>query len=279
MEKTYNYVYQITNNVNNKIYVGVHKTNNMDDGYMGSGTLLKRAYMKYGKSAFTKTILKHFSTYNEALLYEAEVVDEDFMRRTDTYNIRTGGISNAMFNEETKDKIRQSQIKVWSSPEYKDKMIAIFNSESRIEKMSKGIKTWINDNPEKHMERMLKINKNPEKIAKMAAKQTGRPQTEERKKNISKSLIGKALGEDNGNFIGYYITPMGKFPSLGIASKATRNAPICIRDRCRIKNTNTVKAESVRTDKKITTEMLGKTWKELGWGFEEVIKEDANEQA
>lgn len=259
MEKTYNYVYQITNTVNNRIYVGVHKTNNMNDGYMGSGTLLKRAYAKHGKEKFEKLILKQFSTYNEALLYEAEVVDEDFMRRTDTYNIRTGGMSNSMLNEETKDR-----------------MITIFNSESRIEKLSKGIKTWITDNPEKHMERMMKINTNPEKIAKMTAKQTGRPQTEERKKNISTSLMGIALGENNGNFIGYYVTPMGKYPSLGIASKEIGNAPICIRDRCVIKNNNTVKDISVRTDKKITSEMLGKTWKELGWGFEEVVKDVTN---
>lgn len=278
MEKMYNYVYQITNNINNKIYIGVHKTNNMNDGYMGSGTLLRRAYAKYGKENFVKMILKQFPTYNEALLYEAELVDEVFMKRADTYNIKTGGISNSMLNEETKDKIRQSQIKAWGSTVYKDKMKTIFNSDLRIEKISKGIKAWISDNPEKHMERMLKINTNPEKIAKMAAKQTGRPQTEERKKNISKSLIGVALGENNGNFIGYYVTPMGKYPSLGIASKEIGNAPVCIRDRCVTKNNNTVGNTSVRTDKKITTDMIGKTWKELGWGFEAVKKDDINEQ-
>ena len=36
----YYYIYQITNLVNNKIYVGVHKTKDLNDGYMGSGKVI-----------------------------------------------------------------------------------------------------------------------------------------------------------------------------------------------------------------------------------------------
>lgn len=87
-----NCLYQITNILNNKIYIGVHTTDSLDDGYMGSGTAIKRAIKKYGIENFKKDILEFFNTYEEALLAEEQIVDNDFILREDTYNLRCGGI-------------------------------------------------------------------------------------------------------------------------------------------------------------------------------------------
>jgi hypothetical protein len=84
-------VYKMTNNINSKIYVGYHQTTNIDDGYLGSGKLIKRAIEKYGPENFTKEILKIFETKEEAEQYEASIVDKDFTLREDTYNIAVGG--------------------------------------------------------------------------------------------------------------------------------------------------------------------------------------------
>lgn len=41
------YMYQITNKINGNIYIGVHKTKNMDDGYMGSATVVVKSTKSY----------------------------------------------------------------------------------------------------------------------------------------------------------------------------------------------------------------------------------------
>jgi hypothetical protein len=49
-------IYQIRNKLNGMIYIGQHQTENVDDGYMGSGRLLLEDISKIGKEHFTKTI-------------------------------------------------------------------------------------------------------------------------------------------------------------------------------------------------------------------------------
>lgn len=85
------YLYQITNLVNNKIYVGVHTTKYMNDGYMGSGTVIKSAIEKYGIDNFRKDILETFENAEAMYAREKEVVTEEFLSREDVYNLRRGG--------------------------------------------------------------------------------------------------------------------------------------------------------------------------------------------
>lgn len=90
-EIKFNYFYRIENKINGNFYYGVHRTNNLDDGYMGSGKRLRYAINKYGIENFNKEILMFFEEYDEALNYEEEVVNEVLLIDPSCYNLTKGG--------------------------------------------------------------------------------------------------------------------------------------------------------------------------------------------
>ena len=91
MAKKINYVYKITNVLNGMEYIGVHSTNNIDDGYMGSGTYLKYAIKKHGIVNFKKEILEYHNDRVSALESERKHVHEDYVVKDSVYNLVTGG--------------------------------------------------------------------------------------------------------------------------------------------------------------------------------------------
>lgn len=90
-KRKFHTVYQTTNMINNKIYIGAHSTDDLDDDYYGSGTNITRAIKKYGKEYFKKDILFVFETSEEMLIKEKEIVTSKFLKRLDVYNIVEGG--------------------------------------------------------------------------------------------------------------------------------------------------------------------------------------------
>lgn len=91
MNKKYHYFYKITNTINNHFYYGVHNTDDLNDGYMGSGVRLHKAYKKYGIENFKKEILKFFDSAKEAFDYEESVVNETLVYDKNCYNLQCGG--------------------------------------------------------------------------------------------------------------------------------------------------------------------------------------------
>jgi hypothetical protein len=89
----YYYVYQITNLLNGKIYVGKHKSDKHpnENGYYGSGKQISAAIKKYGIENFKKEVLYFCLSMEEMSDKEAEIVTEDFVKRKDTYNMHKGG--------------------------------------------------------------------------------------------------------------------------------------------------------------------------------------------
>lgn len=84
-------IYKITNTLNNMIYIGMHKTNDLNDKYLGSGEYLKNAIKKHGAHSFIKDILYVFDNKQCMIEKEKELVTDEFIKRSDTYNFKLGG--------------------------------------------------------------------------------------------------------------------------------------------------------------------------------------------
>lgn len=90
--KEYNYIYIITNTLDDKIYIGQHSSNKLNDNYFGSGLHIKRAIKKYGKENFTKEILAYADT-QEPLNWLEKYYIKKFKSQNPKigYNIAFGG--------------------------------------------------------------------------------------------------------------------------------------------------------------------------------------------
>ena len=71
----YIFVYITTNLLNGKQYVGDHSTNNLNDGYIGSGyPYFIRAIKEHGKENFKREILEFFDTKEEAFAAQEKYI-------------------------------------------------------------------------------------------------------------------------------------------------------------------------------------------------------------
>jgi hypothetical protein len=91
MQSTFYTIYRTTNLINAKVYIGKHITQDLNDGYLGSGKLLRRAIDKYGVENFAKEILHVFDNEADMNACEAKLVTEEFVLQETNYNLCAGG--------------------------------------------------------------------------------------------------------------------------------------------------------------------------------------------
>lgn len=187
----YHIIYMTKNQINNKIYIGMHSTYNLNDGYLGSGHALLKAIEKYGKSNFIRTIIHFCYSYDDLIYWESLIVDQNFVCRNDTYNIKLGGGNSGKVSEETKKMISKSlkgregrKLNPEELQAHKDRMKIVMNSPSTKQKCSQAKK----DKPgNKHSEESKKKisdaqkNLTPEQLQRKS----------ECKKGIKNGMYGK----------------------------------------------------------------------------------------
>lgn len=183
VEKKYNYLYKITNLLNNKFYIGIHSTDDLDDNYYGSGLLINKAIDKYGIENFTKEILYFVSTREDLLDLERFIIDDKFINRKDTYNIQLGG--NGGCSDEIKEKISNKLKGRVFSEEHRKKLSEVGHkrvyppmSEETKQKISNSLKG---------------ISKNKGRVSSFK----GKHHSEESKMKIRNSRLGKKFKKKN----------------------------------------------------------------------------------
>lgn len=203
MDKIY-YIYEIKNTLDNKIYIGCHETEDLEDGYMGSGLMLLAAMKKYGKENFQKTILEFCETKQKMFEKEKELVTEEFVNRLDTYNLNIGGhggsISGRKHSEETKQRISESMKS--KSKEWRDHITKSITGKKRTQEFCKNLS---NKNKGKKLseetkKKLSEINKgkklSEEQKRKISESLKGRVKSKEEIENIRKALTGNTLSEE-----------------------------------------------------------------------------------
>lgn len=91
-QRKYHYIYRITRtDGSGKYYIGMHSTDDLDDGYFGSGSLLSRSIKKHGKEKHTKEILEHLPTREALKLREKVLVNEELLDDKKCMNLKLGG--------------------------------------------------------------------------------------------------------------------------------------------------------------------------------------------
>lgn len=102
-ERRYHYIYKITCLKNNRYYIGMHSTDNLEDGYFGGGKRIKNSVKKHGKDAHRKEILEFFENRDLLRQREIELVNEELLNDPLCMNLQPGG-GGGFINDDHKKK-------------------------------------------------------------------------------------------------------------------------------------------------------------------------------
>ena len=89
--RKYHYLYKTTCKVTGKYYYGMHSTDNLNDGYIGSGKKLWHSINKYGEENHICEKLEFFETREKLKERESELVNESVILDPSCMNIALGG--------------------------------------------------------------------------------------------------------------------------------------------------------------------------------------------
>lgn len=91
-QRKYHYIYRVTRaDESERYYIGMHSTDDLNDGYFGSGQLLAKSIKKHGKEKHIKKILEYLPSRVLLKSRERELVNEELLGDRLCMNLMLGG--------------------------------------------------------------------------------------------------------------------------------------------------------------------------------------------
>ena len=182
--RKYHFIYKTTCSVNGKYYYGMHSTDDLEDGYVGSGTMLWHSIKKHGRENFKLEILEFCSDRESLKQREAELITEEMLNDPMCMNLTLGGEGG------------------WDTVNKNTEVRKI-----RSHNMTKQNKTrWLDPNwIEQQSKRKTRQNKQLIKEGRLKSWKEnyswkGKKHSEETKAKMRDSLKGKQSGNKNSQF-------------------------------------------------------------------------------
>lgn len=188
-QKQYHFIYKTICQVTNAFYYGMHSTNSLDDGYLGSGKRLKYSINKHGKENHSIEILEFLPSRKDLIERETDLITEDMLKDPNCMNLKPGGSGGFSSDTHKKNWVKAGSIagrkqilKLMNDPIWKEKI--------RTERSNR----WLNDDYRKHM---LTISANAFK---------GKTHSLDTKIRIGKANSIKQTGSKNSQYGTRWIT-------------------------------------------------------------------------
>lgn len=152
-------VYRTTHIPTGRFYVGRHVTDNLDDGYLGSGTIISNMKKKYPREEFIREVLHTCDTFDGMIQQECDVIEE-VLDEPLCMNLVLGDASSRRGISKLSEEAKQFRRDRMRQPETREKL------------------------------RQIMLNRDPEIARKIGLKHRGKTISDETKKKMSEALTG-----------------------------------------------------------------------------------------
>lgn len=252
-------VYKTINLLTGQYYYGKHKQlSESFDEYFGSSPALVKDILHFGKEYFVRETLFEFDSEEECYLKEREIIADKWKFDPLCYNKQPGGkgfssgdnhySSLGGFSSQHIENLKKSR---------KKRPPASLETRAKMSKSRTGSRR--NDATKKKMSIAQSGKNNP---------MYGKKHSLKTKKLIGEKLKKKYIGEKSSSFKGYYITPFGKFLTVKeIKENISNISPGTVFAWCKNCDKQITK-NMVGMSKFLTSDMVGKTFREIGFQFE-----------